>query len=275
MNHSPFQTARCAKRLLMAAFSLFILHSARATLPEPDNILYGQIVISNQLITASRTDVVIEARRTLNGPVIASYTMGSNPKLTNLYSLRLALEAFTPVSDGNSTLLGDALVIVLRDATGILGQKNYVIGTRGTTIRTDFVIGSTDGDLNGLPDAWELANFGGPVNPNADPDGDGRSNLQEFIAGTNPNVKDGFKVLVAKNGNQTQISFVALATAGTGYAGQTRYYAIEATTNLAGSWTGVSGYTNIVGSNQSVVYLSPVTNTPPTFYRGKVWLQGF
>ena len=43
-------------------------------------------------------------------------------------------------------------------------------------------------DTNGLPIAWELLNFGTlGVDPNADPDADGMSNLQEYLAGTNPN----------------------------------------------------------------------------------------
>ena len=43
-------------------------------------------------------------------------------------------------------------------------------------------------DTNGLPVAWELTCFGTTgVNPDADPDGDGMSNLQEYLAGTDPN----------------------------------------------------------------------------------------
>jgi hypothetical protein len=44
-----------------------------------------------------------------------------------------------------------------------------------------------DGNGNGLPDSWELAYFGNLTqNPTGDYDGDGVSNLQEFLDGTNP-----------------------------------------------------------------------------------------
>ena len=43
-----------------------------------------------------------------------------------------------------------------------------------------------DMNENGMSDVWELLYGGYGITPNGDPDGDGFSNLQEAMAGTNP-----------------------------------------------------------------------------------------
>ena len=43
---------------------LAMLSVAHAVIPEPDNIIYGNITLDGALVMAARTDVVIQARRT-------------------------------------------------------------------------------------------------------------------------------------------------------------------------------------------------------------------
>jgi hypothetical protein len=48
-----------------------------------------------------------------------------------------------------------------------------------------------DADADGLPDAWEMHYFGNlDEGPGGNPDGDGRTNLQEYLAAKNPLVAD-------------------------------------------------------------------------------------
>ena len=55
-------------------------------------------------------------------------------------------------------------------------------------VQTDRIFAGMDMDGNGLPDPWEVLHFGHTgVDPNADPDHDGVSNKQEYLADTDPN----------------------------------------------------------------------------------------
>jgi hypothetical protein len=80
--------------------------------------------------------------------------------------------------------------------TGLVshGQEagSLVIQVAGKQVQVDYQLPAppapADTDGNGLPDAWELQLFGYTgVDPKADPDGDGLTNLQEYQQGTNPN----------------------------------------------------------------------------------------
>jgi alpha-tubulin suppressor-like RCC1 family protein len=82
----------------------------------------------------------------------------------------------------------NAAFIVTNAATINLGKYQLVAANSGGAV-TSIVLNVSffDPDGSGLPVAWELAYFDATgVDPNADPDGDGVSNFQEYLDGTDP-----------------------------------------------------------------------------------------
>ena len=247
--------------------------TARAEISEPDNLLYGTIILDSQIVTAARTNVVIEARRTPGGVPIASYRMGANSRVGNFYLLRLPLESVSPIANTNASEVGNNVYVVVRDGTAVRGQTTYTFPERANVQRTDFGNSSGDSDSDGLPDAWEIANFGSlNQNPNTI-NANGQTTLNNFTMGSNPNnTSTLFAVNISNSGSQTLVSFLARRADGSGYEGRTRYYSLESSTNTT-TWSGVTGFTNLLGNNQTVTFQSPSAGAP-AFYRGKVWLQG-
>lgn len=76
--------------------------------------------------------------------------------------------------------IGNWTVAVADEASGVAGAISEVeLILQGVRI--------TDIDADGLDDGWELANFGDLLQkPADDPDGDGYSNLREYLMGTHP-----------------------------------------------------------------------------------------
>jgi len=116
---------------------------------------------------------------------------------------------------------------------------------------------------NGLPVAWLMSNFGTTaVDPLIDADGDGVSNLQEYLAGTNPN----------QSGNLLRITAYNFAPGGTSVSltwasVPTRFYKIQKSTNLtAGSWTD-SGLGMIPPTSLSTTAGFSDAGSPTHFYR--------
>ena len=93
-------------------------------------------------------------------------------------------------------------------------------------VQTDHILPGTL-DTNGLPIAWEMSNFGHTgVDPKADPDHDGMSNMEEYLAGTDPNDPNDY------------LRITNFTRDGTGYnrmswtSVPTRYYYIQQTSVL-------------------------------------------
>jgi len=261
--------------LRVPALLLLTSISSLALIPEPDNILYGTITLDNLPVTAGMTNVVIEARRTTNGPAIASYRMGSDEQVGNYYSLQVSVESILPIGDTNASQAGDALFIVLRDDSGIRGRTNFTIVERGVVQRIDFGLAVNDGDGDGLPDVWELYRLGGLGQGPGTITANGQTVIQHFIAGTDPNDPNGgFRLNLERTNNLKRVWFNAARAEGPGYDGMTRVYTLQFRSALSGGfWTDVPGYINIVGTNQQVNYFQASAGTG--YYRGCVSLLGF
>ena len=117
---------------------------------------------------------------------------------------------------------------------------------------------------NGLPIAWLLQNFGTTnVNANADPDGDGMSNLQEYLAGTNPNDANSDLEITAfsttPGGTTANVTWESVPT---------RLYYVQKNPDLTTTnWTD-SGMGLISPSGGSMTMAGVMdTNAPIRFYR--------
>ncbi|MBN1673068.1 MAG: hypothetical protein JXR37_18625, partial [Kiritimatiellae bacterium] len=175
---------------------------------------------------------------------------------------------------------GNALVLLI-SGSGKRVARAYEGDVDGAALlHVEFTAMPGDNDADGVGDAWEQALFGSTSSadsaPDADPDGDGYSNLEEFVAGTNPNSDTqyfdvGLRLTADK---KLIVSFETVALGGTGYEGfSARHYGLEQTDDFNNpAWTAVPGYEDIVGTGQTVSF----ANTAPQdsqSYRAKVWLE--
>ncbi len=82
---------------------------------------------------------------------------------------------------------------------------------------------------NGLPIPWLLANFGTTnVDANADPDHDGKSNREEYLAGTNPNDGNDYLLITAITRTNSIPPYVQLWWPGKA----TRFYGVQGRATL-------------------------------------------
>jgi len=180
-------------------------------IPEPSLVLYGTIknVFNNGDVRLTSGTLDWTFTPALGGDPIVASVLLTNVNDQFSYAAMIPIE--TPIGNGpvtSTTLQLTAIPTVytlsaMVDAgtaafvTPAQAQVTVSANNRGLLQRIDLEVSVApqDSDSNGLPDAWEIAHFGGiGVDPNDDADGDFMSNGDEYVAGTNP--QDAQSVLV-------------------------------------------------------------------------------
>lgn len=242
---TPNGTVRSTARLRALAVTVLTFLLAGAALafpPAPHHIVFG--LVRDQWgnpINIFPSDVSLE---TPSGVTRLRASMGSGLEPGVNYRLEVPMDSGTAPDLYKPTALRPFFQYRLKV---VIGQTVYVpiemagdfarIGNPGEKTRVNLTLG-VDSDGDGLPDAWEqqlIALYGGTlagIRPNDDSDGDGISNLNEYLAGTYAfDPSDGFALsLAGVSAGNSVLEFLAL---------RGRNYSIQTSPDLR-TWTAAS-----------------------------------
>lgn len=198
-------------------------------------------------------------RYNCNG-INAPYTPGNLASVTNTYGYLLV-----KISGPGSNDLGVTLTWKQRTYDTNTASYLYVATTHVFTYAA--VNRTVDSVGDGIPDAWRTKYFGGiGTTTNAtscvagDPDNDGTSNYNEYVADTNPtNALSYFHIESIVSEPNLAVSFTSSAR---------RVYTLYYRTNLtSGSWTSIPTQTDVTGSGDVDTLTDPSPACSHRFYR--------
>ena len=154
------------------------------------------------------------------------------------------------------TLWADTIVVTNEDA-----QFMYIGGT--LMYRNLILTPTFDADSDGIPNGWEQAHGLDPLNPDdaeADNDGDGMSNWQEYMAGTDPNIAASrLAISVTVTNGHVRVSWSAVGG---------KSYVVQTNSVLGASFADASPVIAVPGTGETN-YLDPgaATGGQTRYYR--------
>ena len=247
----------------------------------------SSITVSNRVTTLIRTVSCAAPAQTLqvaypsvNGQVVTLPQDGFFTIVTRFSdTLTPAITNFTITIDGamqSRTNASGVATYYVQDQTPGDGKNELRYDWRGMAagqhlIEIDYVgdgvalqasrlvrvslTGVSDTDGDGLPDGWETQNGLNPTNAigldgaNGDPDGDGFTNLQEFLAGTDPQDASSLLAITDIAGTGRLITWQSIPG---------RNYQVLSTTNVNGTFQLASGTITALSSPATFTNTAPV-----------------